>query len=178
MCRTCGFRHILFFIINQVMILRIAVLSLLLSVLSLSGASQTSQQDSTIVEHLKSRSEDRVNVYQSVRLFDRLHRGDATYEGIINNVDKQGNSVGYRIQVFSDNNPRSAKNEAMIKERNILARFPLLSSYLTYRAPSWRLRVGDFRTREEAMHYLHQLKEAFPSYAREMILVKDRINTK
>ena len=38
------------------------------------------------------------------------------------------------------------------------------------------MRVGDFVTREEALEMMQQLKKEFPSYAREMIVVKDRIN--
>lgn len=36
--------------------------------------------------------------------------------------------------------------------------------------------MGDFITREEAMEVMQQLKKELPSLAREMIVVKDRIN--
>ena len=48
--------------------------------------------------------------------------------------------------------------------------------YIGYKAPSWRLRVGDFRTRDEAEEMLKQLKKAFPAYSRELTIVVDRIN--
>lgn len=85
-------------------------------------------------------------------------------------------TVGYRIQVFSDANVATAKNEAQMKERNILSRFPTLNTYITYNAPSWRLRVGDFKNREEAEEMMRELKNAFPSFSRELIIVRDRIN--
>ena len=88
----------------------------------------------------------------------------------------QKSTVGYRIQVFSDANAATAKNEAQMKERNILSRFPTLNTYITYNAPSWRLRVGDFKNREEAEEMMRELKNAFPSYSRELIIVRDRIN--
>ena len=87
------------------------------------------------------------------------------------------NTVGYRIQVFSDRNQRTAKGEALSKERNIKASFPDMGTYISYDAPSWRLRVGDFRTREEAKVQLDELRELFPGYANEMIIVVDVINT-
>ena len=86
-------------------------------------------------------------------------------------------AVGYRIQVFSDRNQRTAKGEALSKERNIKASFPDMGTYISYDAPSWRLRVGDFRTREEAKVQLDELRELFPGYANEMIIVVDVINT-
>ena len=84
--------------------------------------------------------------------------------------------MGYRIQVYADKNQRTAKSEAMSRERALQMRFPDLGCYVTYNAPTWRLRVGDFATREEAVEIMQQLKKEFPSYAREMIVVKDRIN--
>jgi len=83
---------------------------------------------------------------------------------------------GYRIQVFSDSNPRTARNEANAKAGNITSRFPEYRPYVTYDAPYWRLRIGDFRTYEDAVDALETIKEAFPSYRRELRVVRDRIN--
>ena len=63
-----------------------------------------------------------------------------------------------------------------MRERNIISRFPQMRPYIGYKAPSWRLRVGDFRTRDEAEEMLKQLKKAFPAYSRELTIVVDRIN--
>ena len=74
-------------------------------------------------------------------------------------------------------NQRTAKSEALSKERDIKEAFPDMATYVTYDAPSWRLKVGDFRTRDEASVRLAELKEMFPGYANEMIIVIDVINT-
>lgn len=131
---------------------------------------------STIVEYLEQKSDGNVTVVQPMELNERLkpENGDTTNVGMKHFVSKE--LVGYRIQVFSDKNQRTAKNEALSKERSIKESFPELGTYITYNAPSWRLRVGDFRTREEAAAVLDILKEAFPGYASEMIVVVDRIN--
>lgn len=89
---------------------------------------------------------------------------------------KKNDKIGYRIQVFSDNNARTARNEARSKQRNIGARFPQHRTYVTYNAPYWRLRIGDFRTQEEAAEAAETLKKAFPAYAREIRVVRDRVN--
>lgn len=85
---------------------------------------------------------------------------------------------GYRIQLFSGNNARTAKNEATHRASLIDTQFPEYASYVSYDAPYWRLKVGDFRNYEEASAALSRLKAAMPSYAREMRVVRDRINTR
>ncbi|MDH6356750.1 SPOR domain-containing protein [Parabacteroides sp. PF5-9] len=85
------------------------------------------------------------------------------------------NLQGYRVQVFSGNDQRVAKDEAFKKEKEIKELYSHIPTYVTYTAPFWRLRVGDFRSNEEAYHLLRLLKEAFPSYAKEMYIVREDI---
>ena len=63
-----------------------------------------------------------------------------------------GKMGGYRIQVFSDNNARTAKSEARTRARNISAQFPQYPTYVVYSSPYWRLRVGNFRTQDEDVY--------------------------
>ncbi len=88
----------------------------------------------------------------------------------------QGRSVGYRIQAYTDNNQRTAKASAQARARAIAMRFPQYRSYISYNAPSWRLRIGDFKSRQEAQAALSRIRGVFPSYAREMTIVRDHIN--
>ncbi len=83
-------------------------------------------------------------------------------------------NAGYRVQVFSDNRP-AAKGEARTKGRAIAERFPSYRTYIKYTSPYWRLRVGDFRTRREAEDAAEAIRQAFPSYSREVRVVADRI---
>lgn len=82
---------------------------------------------------------------------------------------------GFRAQVFTGNNQRKSKEEAIRKEQMIKEVYPDLPTYINYTAPFWRLRVGDFRSREEAYSLMRELKEAFPSFAKEMYIVKDEV---
>ena len=82
---------------------------------------------------------------------------------------------GYRTQVFSGNNQRASKEEAFAKEKEIKELFPEVPTYVTYNAPFWKLRVGDFLSHEEAYHMMRQLMDAFPAYAKEMYIVKEEI---
>ncbi|MCH5319045.1 MAG: SPOR domain-containing protein [Paramuribaculum sp.] len=85
-------------------------------------------------------------------------------------------NYGFRIQIFSDNNAKTAKNEARIKSRNVGSHFPQYRTYVSYNSPYWRVKVGDFKTREEAESALQQMSKVFPAMKREMRIVKDRIN--
>lgn len=87
-----------------------------------------------------------------------------------------GRMAGYRVQVFSDNNARTAKNEARSKQRVISSRFPNYQTYVMYTSPYWRLKVGDFKTQKEANAAADELRKAFPSYSKEIRVVRDRVN--
>ncbi len=79
---------------------------------------------------------------------------------------------GYRVQTFAGNDPRTSKDEAYRKEQLIKDAFPDVKTYIEYRSPRWSLRVGDFRSKEEATIFLQEMKEAFPEFGREMYTVK------
>ena len=82
---------------------------------------------------------------------------------------------GYRTQVFSGNKQRACKDEAFSKEKEIKELFPDVPTYVSYNAPFWKLRVGDFRSHEEAYHMMRQLMAAFPKYGKEMYIVREEI---
>lgn len=82
---------------------------------------------------------------------------------------------GYRIQVFSGNNQSRSKNEALSKKAQIESAFPELEAIVTFQSPFWRLRVGNFTTREEAHVVLTEMKKKFPHF-REMSIVDAVIN--
>ena len=62
-----------------------------------------------------------------------------------------------------------------IYEKEIKKLFPDVTTYVTYNAPFWRLRVGDFRSHEEAYHMQRLLMDAFPAYKKEMYIVKEEV---
>ncbi len=90
---------------------------------------------------------------------------------------KSGKTVGYRVQIYADNNVRSAKAEARQRERALGQAFPAYDTYVTYASPYWRLRVGDFRSQYDAEKAAAEIRKAFPRYAREVRVVRDRINS-
>lgn len=85
--------------------------------------------------------------------------------------------TGYRVQIFDDNNPRTARVQAEARHAQVKAAFPGMRSYIMFNSPYWRVKVGDFRTRAEAEAAMAELRHAFPSMAAYMRIVRDKINT-
>lgn len=64
---------------------------------------------------------------------------------------------GFRLLVISSNN-RNTVTDAKTK---IYRQFPELKAYMMYQAPFFRLKVGNFREREEAEGYLAGVQALF-----------------
>ncbi|HEV9035178.1 MAG TPA: SPOR domain-containing protein [Puia sp.] len=78
---------------------------------------------------------------------------------------------GFRIQVI--NTPdRNKVNAAKIK---VYEQFPDWRPYLIYQAPNYKLRVGDFKTEDEANAAMQQLSRLFPS---GLYVIRDIIEVK
>lgn len=83
--------------------------------------------------------------------------------------------AGWRIQVYSDSNGAKAKSNARRREQTVASRFPQYRAYTRYSPPYWRVRIGDFKSQSEANAAMSELKRAFPGFAKEMRVVRDRI---
>ncbi len=152
-------------------------ISALLLALSFINAGARNVGDGNIVGHIEKSGNVTVNMPSA--LLERLDRVKVEEEKLEEHpkapAAASGKMGGYRIQVFSDNNARTAKTEARSRARNVSAKFPDYATYVVFSSPYWRLRVGNFRTKDEADNAAHLLKEAFPAYSREIRVVRDRI---
>lgn len=83
--------------------------------------------------------------------------------------------TGYRIQVFDDNNPRTARSQAQAWQRRAEEAFPQWRAYVSFNSPYWQVKVGDFRRRGEAESALAEIKSTFPSMAAYMRIVQEKI---
>lgn len=87
----------------------------------------------------------------------------------------QGHSTGFRIQAFSESSA-SGKATAQARAKQIAMKFPQYRTYISYNAPMWRLRVGDFKTQADAQTAMSRLRSIFPQFAGSLMIVKDNIN--
>ncbi len=69
------------------------------------------------------------------------------------------NQPGFRVQVITTNK----RNEANDAKAKVMQQFPEYRSYLDFQAPYFKVRIGDFRTREEASELRDKLSGLFPS---------------
>jgi hypothetical protein len=65
---------------------------------------------------------------------------------------------GYRLLVINTNK----RNEAIDAKTKIYTYFPELKAYLIYQTPYFKLKAGNFRTRDEADSYRKNLNAFFP----------------
>ncbi|HEV3222704.1 MAG TPA: SPOR domain-containing protein [Puia sp.] len=85
--------------------------------------------------------------------------------------DSRRNIPGFRIQVASSND----RNLVFNIKTKIYQLYPELKPYLIYQPPNYKLKVGNFKTPEEADPYLQKLIQNFPS---GVYLVPDIIEVK
>lgn len=77
-------------------------------------------------------------------------------------VNRNLNSIpGFRIQIFFDSGNNS-KTRGQSAYETFSARFPDVPAYLTFKAPNYKVRVGDFRTRLDAVRFLQQILPDYP----------------
>lgn len=77
-------------------------------------------------------------------------------------------AAGYRILVISSND----RNAVIDAKTKIYRQFPELKAYMMYQAPFFRLKVGNFRDREDAETYLSDLQGLFDG---KMYVVPDTV---
>ena len=78
---------------------------------------------------------------------------------------------GFRIRVFFDNG-QSARTRSESIARSISNAFPGIGVYRTFESPNFKVCVGDFRTKDEALKVYHALKATYPT----AIILKETIN--
>lgn len=83
----------------------------------------------------------------------------------------KGGMEGFRIQIFSDSGNNS-KNQAQAANDGFIARFPTIKTYLSFKSPNYRVRIGDFRNRLDAQRFLLEIASDYPN----AFIVSEKIN--
>jgi len=114
--------------------------------------------------------ENRENINSSGVIIHVDPRIDRMIERLIAaNKGKQGVD-GYRIQIFFNSGPE-ARDEANRLKAKILSDYPGVPVYIIFQSPFYKVRIGDFRTKNDALGTYYSLKRKFPS----AYIVKDII---
>jgi SPOR domain len=85
--------------------------------------------------------------------------------------DSRRTAPGYRILVVNSND----RKKVFAAKAKIYQLYPDLKPYLLYQAPFYKLKVGNFKSKDEAQEYLQELLRDFPT---GLYIVKDIIEVK
>ncbi len=75
---------------------------------------------------------------------------------------------GFRVQLFFDSN----RSQVDKMRAQFSRKYPKIETYVTYNAPNYILKVGDFRTQLEADQLKTEVSSEFPT----SFVVQERIN--
>lgn len=100
----------------------------------------------------------------TIRDFSNMYIGDARIDSLLRlNVmqNKKFPTIpGYRIQIFKGSG-NNALNDALIVRDKFMAKYHV-PAYITFNEPYYRVRVGDFRSRIDAIRFLQHIKSHYP----------------
>ena len=93
----------------------------------------------------------------------------ALYNYISSNASKA--IQGYRIRVFYDNSPQARVRSESIAAY-LRAQYPETGVYRSFESPNYKVTIGDFRTKDEALRIYNALKGTYPT----AYIIKENIN--
>lgn len=86
---------------------------------------------------------------------------DKMLEWHIENNKIRNNIEGFRVEIFFSSNI-DAKEKALKKKMEFLSVYPENTVHIKYISPNFRVRVGDFRTKNEALKLYKEIKDNYP----------------
>lgn len=96
--------------------------------------------------------------------------GEALYSHILKNKTRK--NTYYRIRIFF-NNSRDARGVSETIADTFAINFPDIPVYRIYSAPYFKVTVGDFRTKSDAMRFMEMIRPQYPA----VFLVKESSST-
>lgn len=81
---------------------------------------------------------------------------------------------GFRVQVYSSNSQQVAKNESLKLQQELASKLdhPV---YTISEPPFWKVRIGNFLTREEAIEYKNALVKQYVELQGSTYVVPDKV---
>ena len=102
-----------------------------------------------------------------------VDQSEAVREGMATHIrsNKTRTVNGYRVRIFFDNK-QDSRTESEAAMRRFQARFPGVAAYRSFTTPFFKVTVGDFRTKSEALQLLQKVQWEFPA----AFVVKEKIS--
>ena len=128
-------------------------------------AKKSKQSDNILIRvQEKEEGKGEVTIFQDMRINNLL------YNHRQQNKRKSG-TPGYRISIYS-NLGNTAREESQDIKAKFYDLFPLISVYAEYDSPYFKVYVGDYRTKIDALKDFKKIKRHFKS----AFIVPDKIN--
>ncbi|WP_291859622.1 SPOR domain-containing protein [Marinilabilia sp.] len=105
---------------------------------------------------------EQVNIDEGIITIEQSARMRALVNNHISMSKRTGGVEGFRVQLYSGVGNK-ARQEALNAKGKVLSDFPEENVFVEYSAPFWRVRVGSFRHKHEALPLLTKLKKIFPA---------------
>ncbi|MDE7377053.1 MAG: SPOR domain-containing protein [Muribaculaceae bacterium] len=154
---------------------RIAILTLAIACLGLRWAS--AQAPDSIAEH--DNIVETINAANGPVFIVQPQELDAVTAH--SSVDtRSSRNMGYRLQIYSDNNVRTSKATAERIRSTVaesVSSMPGVRVHVVFDSPWWRVYVGDFRSYSAADEAMHRIKRLLPAQARDMRIMRCKLNT-
>ncbi|MDD4822098.1 MAG: hypothetical protein PHI48_06020 [Bacteroidales bacterium] len=137
----------------------------------------SAQEENSIINYLtqENKGEGTIRIYQNDRIAALVGK-----KGEGKDLNEDGTSTylrakGYRVHLYSEIASKESMNKAKNIERKFLEAYPEIGSYVTVSGPKIRVRVGDFKTWEEANLLKQELRKKYRDISAEAMIVKDDI---
>jgi phage-related protein len=118
----------------------------------------------------KAWSQEQAKDTQNIRIYQD-QRLDELVQKQIKINETNSNLEGYRIQIYSDSGNNS-KTRAQAAMDDFLSKHPGVRAYLVFKSPNYKVKVGDFRTRLDALKYLSEISADYQN----AFIISDQIN--
>ena len=70
---------------------------------------------------------------------------------------------GWRVQVYFNSGQRAMGEAQSVKKRFLTRYGNKYGAYIVYDSPNFKVQVGDFRSKAEALHFMNYISNTFPN---------------
>jgi len=105
----------------------------------------------------------KMQIRQDSRITDMLVRNSQINQ-------KRNGTDGFRLEIFFSSDTKAREKAARVKNEFNLV-FPDIASYMLFQTPNFKVRVGDFRNKSEALKAKAYIASKYPN----AFIVKDMI---
>lgn len=102
-----------------------------------------------------------------------VHQSPAVRQAVLKYIQANGEKPlsGFRIRVYYDNSPQARTRSESI-EKSLKEQYPELEVYRGFESPNYKVFIGDFRSKDEALRVFNALKKTYPT----AYIIKETIN--